>query len=95
MLIRFEVADFRSVLDPVGLSMVAVDRDRAGTRPAPKPGVSLPPVAAAYGPNASRESNVIAAMARLQAAVHDPRRLWDGEVPVEPFAFADEPRRRA
>lgn len=32
MLIRFEVENFRSVLDPVELSMVAVDEDRAAAR---------------------------------------------------------------
>ena len=93
MLIRFEVANFRSVLDPVELSMVAVDRDRVEARPAPNLGESLLPVAAIYGPNASGKSNVIAALSWLQSAVFTSLRFWDGEVPVEPFAFGDGPDR--
>lgn len=93
MLIRFEVANFRSVLDPVELSMVAVDRDRLEARPVPTLGESLLPVAAVYGPNASGKSNVIAALAWLQRAVRNSLRLWDDEVPVEPFAFTGGPQR--
>ncbi len=87
MLIRFEVANFRSVLNPVELSMVAVDRDRVEARPVPNLGESLLPVAAVYGPNASGKSNVIAALTWLHTAVRNSLRLWDEEVPVEPFAF--------
>ena len=32
MLLRFEVSNYRSILDPVELSMIAVDEDRAATR---------------------------------------------------------------
>ncbi|HEX4834377.1 MAG TPA: hypothetical protein VH478_25160 [Trebonia sp.] len=32
MLLRFEVANHRSVLDPVELSMIAVDEDRPAAR---------------------------------------------------------------
>ncbi|WP_449060960.1 AAA family ATPase [Planomonospora algeriensis] len=88
MLIRFEVANFRSVLDPVELSMVAVDRDRAEARPAPNLGESLLPVAAVFGPNASGKSNVIAALTWLRNAVQDSLRFWDDGIPVEPFAFS-------
>jgi uncharacterized protein len=89
MLIRFEVANFRSILDPVELSMVAVDRDRAEARAVPNLGESLLPVAAVYGPNASGKSNVLAALAWLTAAVRESLRSWDDEIPVEPFAFAE------
>ncbi|GAA3130610.1 AAA family ATPase [Streptosporangium carneum] len=89
MLIRFEVANFRSVLDPVELSMVAVDRDRVEARPVPNLGESLLPVAAVFGPNASGKSNVIAALTWLRTAVRESLRFWDDEIPVEPFAFAD------
>jgi len=89
MLIRFEVANFRSILDPVELSMVAIDRDRAEARAVPNLGESLLPVAAIYGPNASGKSNVLAALAWLTTAVRESLRSWDDEIPVEPFAFAE------
>jgi len=95
MLIRFEVANFRSVLDPVELSMAAVDRDRPEARTVPKLGESLLSVAAIYGPNASGKSNIIAAMSWLTDAVRSSLRLWDDEIPVEPFAFADGRNRPA
>jgi predicted ATPase len=89
VLIRFEVSNFRSILDPVELSMVAVDRDRDVTRPVENLGESLLPVAAIYGPNASGKSNVVAALVWLRDAVADSLRLWEDEIPVEPFAFGD------
>ncbi|MBB5958691.1 hypothetical protein FHS29_005300 [Saccharothrix tamanrassetensis] len=88
MLIRFEVANFRSILDPVEFSMVAVDRDRPEARPVPSLNESLLPVAAIYGPNASGKSNVVAAFDWLATAVRHSLRLWDEQIPVEPFAFA-------
>lgn len=91
MLIRFEVANFRSILEPVELSMVAVDRDRPEARPVANLGESLLPVAAILGPNASGKSNVIAAMTWLQSAVRDSLRFWDDEIPTEPFAFGGAP----
>lgn len=87
-MIRFEVANFRSILDPVELSMVAVDRDRDAARPAPNLGESLLPVAGIYGPNASGKSNVLAAMEWLRNAVGQSLRFWDDRIPVEPFAFS-------
>jgi uncharacterized protein len=89
VLIRFEVSNFRSMLHPVELSMVAVDRDRAETHAVPNLGESLLPVAAIYGPNASGKSNVLAALSWLMAAVRDSLRMWDDEIPLEPFAFAE------
>ncbi|WP_433343142.1 AAA family ATPase [Micromonospora sp. CA-111912] len=89
MLIRFEAANFRSILDPVELSMVAVDRDRVEARDAPNLGESLLPVAAVFGPNASGKSNVIAALTWLRDAVADSLRFWDDRIPVERFAFSD------
>lgn len=93
MLIRFEVANFRSILDPVELSMVAVDRDRPEARSVPNLGESLLPVAAVFGANASGKSNVVAAMTWLHAAVQDSLAFWDDEIPVQPFAFAGGPDR--
>ncbi|MEV4234068.1 AAA family ATPase [Nocardia sp. NPDC049737] len=88
MLIRFEVENFRSILEPAELSMVAVD-DRPEVRSYPKFGVSLVPVAGIFGPNASGKSNVLAALAWLRTAVQNSLRAWDDEIPVDPFAFGD------
>ncbi|MGX7825373.1 AAA family ATPase [Actinokineospora sp. 24-640] len=89
MLIRFEVANFRSILEPVELSMVAVDRDRDAARPFDNIGESLLTVAAIYGPNASGKSNIIAALTWLRDAVLNSLRGWDDDIPIEPFAFSE------
>jgi predicted ATPase len=89
VLIRFEVANYRSILDAVELSMVAVDRERAEARPVPNLGESLLSVAAIYGPNASGKSNVIAALTWIRSAVRESLRFWDDGIPIEQFAFAD------
>ncbi|HEY4459457.1 MAG TPA: AAA family ATPase [Pseudonocardiaceae bacterium] len=93
MLIRFEVSNFRSILDPVELSMVAVDHDRSGVRWIENIGESLLPVAAIYGPNASGKSNVIAALTWLSSAVRNSLRVWEDKIPTEPFAFGGAPDR--
>ncbi|WP_204019193.1 AAA family ATPase, partial [Sphaerimonospora thailandensis] len=67
------------------------DRDREEARPAPLLGESLLHVAAVYGPNASGKSNVIAALSWLRDAVQHSLRIWEDEIPVEPFAFGDGP----
>ncbi|MFY1694614.1 MULTISPECIES: AAA family ATPase [unclassified Solwaraspora] len=92
MLIRFEAANFRSILGPVELSMVAVDRDRPAVQRVDSIDESLLPVAAIYGPNASGKSNVVAALTWLRDAVADSLRFWDDGIPVEPFAFGHGPR---
>lgn len=89
MLIRFAAKNFRSVREPVELSMVAIDRDREEARPVPLLGESILPVAAIYGPNASGKSNILAALAWLRNAVQNSLRFWEDGIPVEPFAFAD------
>lgn len=91
MLIRFEASNFRSIHDPVELSMVAVDTERAEARQIPNLRESLLHVAAIFGPNASGKSNVIAALTWLRDAVRDSLRTWDDGIPVEPFAFAGGP----
>ncbi|WP_329017520.1 AAA family ATPase [Micromonospora rifamycinica] len=91
MLIRFEVSNYRSIAEGVELSMVAVDRDREAARDAPHLGESLLTRAAIYGPNASGKSNVVAALAWLRDAVEDSLRLWEDEIPLEPFAFGPGP----
>lgn len=91
MLIRFEASNFRSIHDPIELSMVAVDGDREAARAAPHLGASLLTVAAIFGPNASGKSNIIAALTWLREGIQYSHRLWDDEIPVEPFAFGDGP----
>lgn len=88
MLIRFEVENFRSILEPVELSMVAVD-ERPEARPQPHLGVSLLSVAGIFGPNASGKSNLLFALLWLRTAIATSLRQWDDEIPVEPFAFGD------
>ncbi|MDG4763456.1 ATP-binding protein [Solwaraspora sp. WMMD406] len=68
--------------------MVAVDHDREAARPAPNLGEELLTLAAVYGPNAAGKSNVVGALAWLRDAVADSVRLWEDDIPVEPFAFA-------
>ncbi|MDR1386950.1 MAG: AAA family ATPase [Propionibacteriaceae bacterium] len=87
MLIRFEVSNHRSIKEPVELSMVAVDVDRAEARAEAHLGVSLLPVAAIYGPNASGKSNLLDALAWLRNAVTFSLRAWERSISVEPFAF--------
>lgn len=92
MLIRFEVENFRSILDPVELSMVAID-DRPSTRKQPRIGASLLPVAGVFGPNASGKSNLLSAFLWLRTAIAVSLLRWDEEIPVEPFAFGDAQKR--
>ncbi|GAB3277049.1 ATP-binding protein [Actinocorallia lasiicapitis] len=91
MLIRFEVANHRSIREAVELSMVAIDHERDAARAAPMIGESLLPVAAIYGPNASGKSNVVSALAWLSSAVRRSVRFWEDEIPVDPFAFGGGP----
>src|SRR5690349_14049184 len=87
MLIRFEVENFRSLLGPAELSMVAIDEDRVPVREMPKLGASLVTTAGIFGPNASGKSNVLAALIWLRDAVALSLRQWDDRIPVDPFAF--------
>jgi len=91
MLIRFEVENFRSIAEPVELSMVAVDKDRDSVVPVTLLGESLLKVAAIYGPNASGKSNVVAALAWLLDAFPSSVNFWNDEIPCEPFAFGARP----
>ncbi|ORA22078.1 AAA family ATPase [Mycobacteroides abscessus] len=87
MLMRFEVANFRSIGSPAELSMVAVDHDRPAARAVGDSGISLLTRAAIYGPNASGKSNIVASLAWLRFAIDSSLRLWEDEIPIEPFAF--------
>jgi uncharacterized protein len=87
MLLRFEAANYRSILEPVELSMIAVDQDRAATRGFELLTERVLTVAGIYGPNASGKSNVIEALVWLSTAVGRSLRTWDLFVPREPFKF--------
>jgi hypothetical protein len=91
MLLRFEVANHRSILGSSGFSMIAVDADRAATRGFDLLNERVLTVAGIYGPNASGKSNVIEALAWLSMAVGRSLRGWGPGVPREPFRFAAGP----
>ncbi len=91
MLLRFRVSNHRSILEPVELSMTAVDEDRAATRRFD--GLSEPvlTVAGIYGPNASGKSNVLDAMAWLSMAVATSLRGWEDYIPRDAHRFGTGP----
>jgi uncharacterized protein len=87
MLLRFEAANYRSILEPVELSMIAVDADRPSTRGFDRLTERVLTTAGIYGPNASGKSNVVEAISWLSTAVGRSLRAWDQVVPREPFKF--------
>ncbi|HKB29619.1 MAG TPA: AAA family ATPase [Streptosporangiaceae bacterium] len=87
MLLRFEVSNYRSILEPVELSMIAVDEDRPSARGFPLLTERVLSVAGIYGPNASGKSNVVEALVWLSTAVGRSLRTWDEFIPREPFKF--------
>jgi hypothetical protein len=91
VLLRFEVANYRSILDPVELSMIAVDEDRPAARSFDLLSERVLAIAGIYGPNASGKSNVVEALAWLSMAVGQSLRAWDKIVPREPFKFGHGP----
>jgi hypothetical protein len=91
MLLRFEAANYRSILDPVELSLIAVDEDRASVRSFDLLTERVLAIAGIYGPNASGKSNVVEALAWLSAAVARSLLAWDQFVPREPFRFGQGP----
>lgn len=91
MLLRFEAANHRSVMDPVELSMIAVDEDRPAARSFPLLSERVLTTAGIYGPNASGKSNVIEALSWLSRAVAESLRSWDKVIPREPFRFGNGP----
>lgn len=87
MLLRFEVGNHRSILDPVELSMIAMDPDRPAARSFEGLDEKVLTVAGIYGANASGKTNVIDAMAWLSRAVRDSLRRWEDSIPRCPFKF--------
>ena len=91
MLLRFEVANHRSILRPAELSLIAVDEDRPAARRFDLLSERVLTVAGIYGPNASGKSNILEALAWLSVAVGSSLRGWGEEVPRDPFRFAPGP----
>ena len=91
VLLRFRVANHRSILEPVELSMIAVDEDRAATRGFDGLSERVLTVAGIYGPNASGKSNVLDALAWLSMAVGTSLRGWDDHVPRDAHRFGRGP----
>ena len=91
MLLRFQAANHRSILDPVELSMVAVDEDRAATRGFDLLSERVLTVAGIYGANASGKSNVLEAIAWLSHAVAVSLKGWDESIPRDPHRFGRGP----
>jgi uncharacterized protein len=92
MLLRFEVSNHRSILDPVELSMIAVDEDRPAAREFDLLTERVLSIAGIYGPNASGKSNLVEAIAWLSSAVGRSLRTWDEFIPREPFKFGQGPK---
>ena len=91
MLLRFQVSNHRSILEPVELSMIAVDNDRAATRGFNGLSERVLTVAGVYGPNASGKSNVLDAMAWLSTAVAKSLRRWEDYIPRDAHLFGNGP----
>lgn len=87
MLLRFAVSNHRSVLEPIELSLIAIDEDRAATRSFDRLAEQVLTIAGIYGPNASGKSNVLEALAWLSRAVATSVRQWEDFVPREPHRF--------
>jgi uncharacterized protein len=87
MLLRFEVSNHRSILEPVDLSMIAVDEDRRAARRFDLLKERVLAIAGIYGPNASGKSNVLEALTWLSTAVRQSLRAWDKIIPRDPFKF--------
>ena len=87
MLLRFRVSNHRSILEPVELSLIAVDKDRAATRRFEGISEHVLTVAGIYGPNASGKSNVLDAIAWLSMAVGGSLRGWADYIPRDAHRF--------
>jgi uncharacterized protein len=98
MLIRFRVANFRSLREEQELSMVASLREgRQDLVRSEELGFDLLRVAALYGPNAAGKSNVLSALRFMRDAVEGSHRYWrpEGPIPRDPFLLDPASRQEA
>lgn len=91
MLLRFEVSNHRSIMDPVELSMIAVDTDRPAARSFDLLTEQVLTVAGIYGPNASGKSNILDSLSWLAMAAGRSLKSWDEFIPRVPFKFGEGP----
>lgn len=91
MLLKFEASNHRSILEPVELSMVAVDEDRPAARSFDLLNEQVLTIAGIYGPNASGKSNLLDALAWLRDAVRSSLHGWDEDVPRDPHQLRSGP----
>ena len=93
MLLRFRVANHRSIRADHELSLVATEFNEGTARPtgvrAEGREIGVVPVAGIFGANASGKSNVLAALRAMREAVRMSLAEWaqDAGVPREPFAL--------
>ena len=93
MLLRFQVSNHRSILDPVELSMIAVDDDRPATRGFDRLSERVLTTAGIYGPNASGKSNVLDALHWLSYAVATSLLGGGDSIAQDPHRFGKGPER--
>ena len=91
MLLRFEVGNHRSILEPVELSMIAMDKDREATRQFDGFDEKVLTVAGVYGANGSGKTNLIDGLAWMKHAVGASLRAWEDSIPSDPFSFGSGP----
>ncbi len=91
MLLRFEVSNHRSILEPVELSMIALDEDRPQARASEALTKRVLALAGIYGPNASGKSNLVDALVWLAAAVDGSARDPAAGTGRQPFRFGSGP----
>jgi hypothetical protein len=93
MLLRFRVANHRSIRSDHDFSLVATEFNEGTARPtgvrAEGREIEVVPVAGIFGANASGKSNLLAALRAMREAVRSSLAQWaqDAGVPREPFAL--------
>lgn len=91
MLLRFEVSNHRSILDPVEFSMVAIDKDREAARGFERLSERVLTVAGIYGPNASGKSNILDAINWLSFMAGTSLLGGGDQIARDPHLFGDGP----
>ena len=91
MLISVEVSNHRSILEPVELSMIAIDEDRPGARWHERLGRHVLTTAGVYGANASGKSNVLSAIAWLVDSIDRVWWEWGPGVPRDAHRYGQGP----